>query len=370
MQDEVSRKIVAALQLELTPAEEQRLSKRVQAAGDVIDLLLKGRTALLHETIADVNAAIESFEKASLLEPNNPLPFLGLADAYNRLAFTWDPDGGWYERAHEMCDRALELDPDIPEGRYIRGSLAWTPQAGFDHEYAMREIAAALGERPNLTEGYDWLAKILFHVGLIDDARTLYDRVLAIDPDEIQALTHLATLETLRGNFVAARAATKAVPERHQTSWNAYMAIVAEVHCGDRETAGSLLDTALRRFPGMVLFDSARAILAAVRRDERAVRRAIESTEKRRKEFAHFHHAQFDVACALATLGFGDEAMRWLGDAVRGGFPCLPAVENEPLLESLRGHSEYGSLIAELRQTRDHFAGVFESLRANLNSSS
>src|SRR5256885_5893918 len=59
-----------------------------------------------------------------------------------RSAFTWDPESDWWERAKEMCDRALDLDPDIPAGRYLRGRLAWTPQDGFQHEFAIRELAA------------------------------------------------------------------------------------------------------------------------------------------------------------------------------------------------------------------------------------
>ena len=370
MQDEVSRKIVEALQLELTPADEQRLGNHLQASGDVRNLLFEGRLALLRETIPDVNAAIESFERAHQLEPANPLPLLGLADAYNRLAFTWDPDGGWYKRAQTMCERALQLDPNIPEGRYIRGSLAWTPQGSFDHEYAIREIAAAVAERPNLTEGYDWLAKILFHVGLIDEAGELYDRALAINPDETQALIHLATLELIRGNFAAARKTADAVPEPGETSWNAYTAIIAEFHSGELAAAEAMLDTAFRKFPGMVLFDSASALGMALRSNEPGARRAIESTQKRRKEFAHFHHAQFDIACALAVLGHAGEALTWLADALHGGFPCLPAVENEPLLASLRGEPQYRSLIAELRQTHDHFAALWNELHRQLTSSS
>ncbi|HEX9493674.1 MAG TPA: serine/threonine-protein kinase, partial [Thermoanaerobaculia bacterium] len=139
LQDEVSRKIVDALKLELTPADEQRFANRIQAPGDLLELCLKGRVALLHETVTDVNAAIEFFERAREIDDRNPLPWIGLSDAYNRLGFTFDPEGGWHARATEMANRALQLDPNIPEGHYIQGRLAWTPQGGWQHEYAMKE---------------------------------------------------------------------------------------------------------------------------------------------------------------------------------------------------------------------------------------
>jgi serine/threonine protein kinase/tetratricopeptide (TPR) repeat protein len=370
MQDEVSRKIVGALQLELTPAEEQRLGKRVQAAGDVLDLIIRGRVALLTETIANVNDAIENFERAHDLEPRNPLPLLGLSDAYGRLAYTWDPEGGWWEKAKEMCDRALALEPDIPEGRYMRARLAWTPQGGFQHEYAIRELISALSERPNLFEGFDWLATVLFHVGLIEEGREQFERALTISPDDATALSHSIILELLVRNYGQAIRSAEVVVSQVDSSWAEYLAVLGRLHLGDLITAERSIETGARKFPTQVLFHSAGAILAALKGDEDSTRRAIDRTTRNRKPYGHFHHAQFDIGCALALLGRSDEALGWLSDAAHGGFPCLPAVENEPLLEGLRGQSGYRNLVAQLRQTHDHFAAVFGELRKTLTSAS
>jgi len=111
------------------------------------------------------------------------------------MAFNWDPEGEWYERAKEISERALQLDPQIPEGHYIRARLAWTPQRGFQHDLAIREVVAALAERPNLFEGFDWLGTILWHVGLIEDARLNYKRALAISPRDMLARMHVVSCE-------------------------------------------------------------------------------------------------------------------------------------------------------------------------------
>lgn len=368
MQDEVSRKIVEALQLELTPGDEQRLAKRVQATGDVLDLVLRGRVALLRETVADVNTSIECFEQARDLEPKNPLPLLGLSDAYTRLAFTWDPEGGWWERAKAMCDRALELDPDIPEGRYMRGRLAWTPQAGFQHETAIREMVAALAERPNLNEGFDWLATILFHVGLMEEGRAQFARAMSISPDDPTARGHSINLEMLTGNYDAAIHLAKEMGKGMETSWAEYVMSLAQMHLGDIAAAEKTLDAAARKFPAHILFHSASAILAALKRDAASAERAIQRTVQNQRRYGHFHHAQFDVASALAILGRTDESIEWLTAAVRDGFPCLPAVEGEPFLESLRTDPRYVELVAEVRQSRDHFAKVYDELRDTIST--
>jgi len=183
-------------------------------------------------------------------------------------------------------------------------------------------------------------------------------------------LSHSIILELLVRNYGQAVHSADVVTNEVDSSWAEYLAVLAHLHLGDLVTAERSIETGARRFPTQVLFHSAGAILAALKSDEHSTRQAIDRTTRNRKPYGHFHHAQFDIGCALALLGRSDEAVGWLSDAVHGGFPCLPAVENEPLLESLRGHSGYRNLVAELRQSREHFAGVFEGLRKTLTSSS
>ncbi|MEK6373435.1 MAG: protein kinase [Acidobacteriota bacterium] len=363
MQDEVSRKIVDALQLELTPADERRFAKKIHASGDVLELCLKGRVALLRDTVADLNAAIAFFESARTIDPRNPLPWIGLSDAYSRFAFTYDPDAGWDERAKEMCDHALELDPDLPEGRYIRGRLAWTPQTGFQHAVAIREISAALAERPNLNEGFDRLGVILFHVGLIDEARELFVRALAISPDDPSAARMLGTVEALRGNYAACVEIQQAGLTRTAESWGLANLASSQVRLGDLQGAEETIDHGSRLFPSLALFDGLRAEVFALRGDAAGAQRAIDRASLNRRAFGHFHHVEFDIAAALATLGRTEEALTWLRSGVRNGFPCLAAVEGDPLFGPLRGEPEYQSLIEDLRGIRDDHRRVLEEAR-------
>jgi len=368
MQDEVSRKIVDALQLELTPADEHRIAKRVQATGDVLDLMIRGRLALMRETVPEVNESIEFFERASQIEPKNPLPLLGLADAYARLAFSWDPDGGWYERAKDMSERALALDPEIPEGHYIRARLAWTPRGGFQHEYAMREIVAAVSERPNFNEGFTWLATILFHVGLIEESQDYYRHALVINPDDVLARTHQLMGRLMIGSYANSVKAALESLGTPQTSWEMYMAAFAQLRLGDLAAAERTIEEGARKFPAHVLFHSSRAVLAAIKKDVAAANIALERTLQDRRAYGHFHHAELDMACALAIMDRHDEALDHLASAIHTGFPCLAAVEKEPLLASLHHEPRYRDLILELRQSGEYFSKLFEDLRSSISN--
>ena len=366
LQDDVSRRIVDALKLELTPADEQRLAKRPIASGDVLELVLKGRVALLNETITDVNRAVEYFERARDIDPNNPLPWAGLADAYIRLAYTFDPDGGWDERAREMNDRALALDPDLPESRYIRGRMAWTPAGGFQHEYAMREMAAALSQRPNLTEGFDRLGTICYHVGLIDEAAEMYGRAMAINPGDPVVERMLATLEMIRGHYTESVRAGQLAASKYSDSWDLYNLAYSQVRLRELDAAEKTIENATRLFPLLGLYEGLRAEIAALRGDTNAAERSVERCAQNRKQFGHYHHVEFNVACTLALLGRNAEALEWLRSCVRNGFPCLAAVENEPLLMSLRSEPGFETLVSELRTSRDRYRHVFLEIRNDI----
>lgn len=370
MQDEVSRKIVAALQMEITPADQNRLDNRPQAAGDIMDLLLKGRVTLLggEHSATQVSEAIECFQKAADLDSDNPLPWVGLADAYARLAFTWDPDGDWHERAGRLADRALRLNPDLPEGRYIRARLAWSPQGGFDHRFAITEFMATIAQRPNMNEAYDWLAVVLFHVGLPEEARGQIARAFRINPNDHIAIAHEPTCDFVVGDYARAVRGAREAVAKVVSPWSMYTLAQAQVHVGDLSGAEKTLDSGSQRFPGIVLFHSLRAMIAALMNNVATAEREMELTIQNQKSFGHYHHSEFDLACVLSTLERTGQALETLRSVARNGYPCLPAFETNPMLAAVRTEPGYTALRKELQETRDGFRDLFTNLQSSLSA--
>src|SRR5262249_43090983 len=195
-------------EVEITPAEQHRVAAAALPASPAHELYLKGRFHLLSDRqLPAINSAIECFEKALELDPDSVLAMVGLADAWVRLGFSFDPEGDWYEKAEELCAKALALAPDLPEGRYLRGGLLWNPRKGFDHAGAMRETAAAIAGRPSLAEAHHRMAQILNHVGLFEESLHAFDQALAISPDDSVTL-HVGLLQLLQGRFHEAREKT------------------------------------------------------------------------------------------------------------------------------------------------------------------
>jgi len=362
MQDEVSHHIAEALQVELTRAEAESVAKAGPVPGDAYEHYLRGRLLLLTESLTEVNQAVEWFKKALEIDPSFARAYAGLADAYARIAFTWVPDGDWYERAEEMCDRALQIDANLPEGRYLRGRLIWSPKGAFDHAGAIREFTAAIAAQPNLNEAYHWLGIALFHLSMFDESRQCLERALTIHPGDHIARMHLGYNAYLSGRFDEALRIARESSRQNSTAWNLYSMALAEIQLGALESAEQTAQTASRRFPGDVLFYPVRALIAVLRGERDRALQQVDLTIKNEKAFGHYHHAQYDVACVYAQLGEPDLAIQWLTDAASNGFPCAGFFEHDQLLVPIRSDERFRSLIASCWDECNEYATLYHGL--------
>jgi TolB-like protein len=365
MQDHVSRKIAEALQVELTPSEERRLGRTPRPAGEVYELYLKGRTNLFHGTLSDVNAAIEAFEQARDADPRFALAWAGLSAAYLQMAMNYEPEGEWQARATEMCEHALAVDPQLPEGRYLRGALLWTPRSGFDHAGAMRELLAAIAGRPSLSEAHDRLSVVLDHVSMFEESLSACEVAVAINPADGLALIQRGLAHYHLGHYERALGISEQASAHTPAAWIYHQIAHCLVRLGRLSEAAAMVERTSRQFPNDVLFYPVRGIVAAFERDAVRARHQIELTIQNRKSFIHYHHAQYDIACIYAQLGDRDEALRWLADAAHNGFPCYGFFEIDPLLESVRGEARFHELKQELRAECDGYRRLYGELRGS-----
>ena len=368
MQDEVAGAIARALALELTPKDARRLEGARRAdrpAGEVNELCMKGRLHLYRETLAEALAAVDCFDRARTLDPGSALAWAGLADVYSRIAFTYLPEGDWYARAWAACERALELDPDLPEARYVRGGrLLWSPQGHFDHAAALRDLVPVLAARPSLEEVHVRLGGVLHHVGLIDEVERELAQALVISPDHVLARQHQALCLYTRQRYQEALDIYEAAERRAPSSWVHYQVALCQLRLGRLEAAERTAEMMAREVPGEILVHPVRGLIAALRGDRAAALAEVGETVSNERSFGHFHHAQYDVACIHALLGDHDEAVTWLAAAAHNGFPCAPQFESDPFLAALAGDGRFARLLRDLEEERAGYARLYRELRS------
>jgi eukaryotic-like serine/threonine-protein kinase len=361
LQDEVARQVAVALLP--SPAGAAEPSPRAAPAGEAYDLYLQGRARLVRESLADYVAAINLFERARDADPSFALAWAGLADGYARMTFNFQPEGDWHQRAQAACEQALRLDPALPEGRYARGRLRWTPQQGWDHAGAIRDLHAAVTAVPGFADAHQRLGTVLYHVGLVDEGERHLEQTLAIDPGHLSGLGQLAFCRCHRGSFAAALAPSLEVAHT-LAPWDLYQLALCQLRLGqNREAAASAarIEEAQARQP---LAASIRGVLAAGRGDFAAAREEARQVVAERAAWGHYHHAQYDLACIHALLGERDDAVDQLEAAAVNGYPCAPFFALDPLLASLRGEPRFATLLARLAAQRAGYARLYAELQA------
>jgi len=208
VQDDVTRRIVAALKVTLTPTERSRLSESSSCNIQAYDFYLRGRVFLWGE-----NKNRETFEQsvkllrtAIGLDSNYAQAYAGLAWAYifdyfNR--WSGNPDSS-LEIAKSFAESAVEKDPNEPLARCMAALVA---MLGKDLDRARSEVDIALALNPNFAFGYNTLGSIYTYSGQPLEAIDVIERAMRLDPAWVQQYLHfLGTANILAGNYERAAA--------------------------------------------------------------------------------------------------------------------------------------------------------------------
>ena len=181
VQDEVTREIVSALQVQLTQVEQQYLSLRDTDNLDAYDNLLRGKECYMRFTRDGNQQAREYYEKAVTLDPN-------YASAMAELARIWVQarNHGWTEdlatplkQASDYAERAVKLNNLLPQAHVVLGFInMWK----LDHEAAITELDQGLTLDPNHAEGLMYMAINLGFAGQPEKSMEWIDKAIRLNP--------------------------------------------------------------------------------------------------------------------------------------------------------------------------------------------
>ncbi len=262
----------------------------------------------------------------------------------------------WEEKAFTATERALKLDPDLAEAHVARGLLLWTHSNHFPHALAVQEFRRALDLNPNLDEAHHQLASVYNHIGLLDKAEEEIQKAVAINPGNTGARFRVGVNLLYQGKDEQALAAFRDSEKFNPGVW-AYQTACALFHLGRREEAAARVAEALKNNPqdeGGAL-TSIQALLAASAGDDAAAEAKIKRAAELGKDFGHFHHTAYTIACAYALMNKPEPAVKWLQMAADDGFPCYPLFEHDPNLDHLRQDPRFIAFMAKLKEQWEHY---------------
>jgi DNA-binding winged helix-turn-helix (wHTH) protein/tetratricopeptide (TPR) repeat protein len=348
LEDEIAKQIAVALNRPLGPGTVQRrlrYSKDPMAYAEFIRgyrLSSSGDPALLDEAAQHLTHAVTRDPAFSLAHAT-----LSLVCATRH--FELDPASAWLEKAEFHCRRALELDPDLPEGYVASAFLLWGPSKNFQHLEAIAELKRALALQNNQPHAYNRLGTILAHIGLLDHAREMYERGRPFHPRK--AVSHsIVQVYVWNHEYDSAREELRAWrAENPGNKYPLYFAPHLAIMTGDWEEAKILLDEAVQLLPEEPLIVSLQGVFYASTGKEGKALDCLTTACASPKSFGHAHHSHYQIACILAVLGRREAAFEWLERSVSNGFACWPFFLKDPCLKNVRELPAFEVLVSSLQ---------------------
>jgi class 3 adenylate cyclase/Flp pilus assembly protein TadD len=309
---------------------------------------------------------IALLERAVKADPNFAEAYAQLALAYVIRLFLYAPEEKELEaKAYLAVDRALSLNPDLPVVYLARGRLKWTPFHHFPHEDAINDFKHALALDPNLDEAHHYLGLVFVHVGLIEEARTHFKAAIASNPSNNGAQYRLGETLFFEGKFREARNVLETIDADFNPDLKEYQLAWATFSSGQPEGAISRVQNYLQQRPGDRggLLASVQAMMFAATGKHDEAEKKIATAAKRRG-FGHFHHTEYNIACAYALMNKTDKAVEWFEKATGDGLNYYPIFEKDPSLDNIRNDPHFREIMEIERKKWEYYRSKFGTFSA------
>jgi len=213
LQEQTALKIAQALNLHLSPQEQKAVQQRYTQNPEAYEAFLLGRALLAVETVEKLEAARKHFEQALKLDPNYAPALAGLSHVEMIYYRNIDSDASHLQRAEQLAQRAMALDPGLAEAHTALGD---TYTLRYNYARAAGEYREAIRLEPGNARGWDALSWALGYEQPPDalEAEKSAREAIRLEPSSPAAQYHLGRALLLQGRY---QEATRAFERAEET---------------------------------------------------------------------------------------------------------------------------------------------------------
>jgi TolB-like protein/class 3 adenylate cyclase/Flp pilus assembly protein TadD len=346
IQEKVSCKIVDALKIQLSLAEQYNLQKRYTDNSEAFQLYLQGRHFWKKRNEEGLQTAITYFEKALQKDADYALAWAGIADTYSLMGEYSNVSRRKYlPKQMAAIHRALELDNRLGEAHI---SLAISLMLNdWDWKNSEKEYQTGLELSPNYATGHHWYAEWLLFTGNMEEAFKEISRAVELDPGSQGILKDkgifyyynreydkgidmaLMTLELYPGFFIAHR-------------------LLSMCYEGLRDYEAAIKHNSLwgNGTGNKWKTDIGLAHIYATSGRKEEARKILESVNA--EEFLGGNDYR-GVALVYTALEEVDKAFEWLEKSYQMHEESLCSIKVDPKLDSLRADPRFHELLKKVR---------------------
>jgi TolB-like protein/Tfp pilus assembly protein PilF len=181
VQDEITRRVVSELSVEINGDEQRQLDYKATGNFDAYDLFLLAQKAGATFSKEGISEAVNLYRKAIELDPDYARAYGALAVLLTREV-TYDfADNPVQSRARslELALKAVSINPESPQVQWALG-FVYMYRDEFDNATAALERALTLS--PSYADGYALLALIRNNLGQAEEAIRLLEKGMELNP--------------------------------------------------------------------------------------------------------------------------------------------------------------------------------------------
>ena len=339
VQDEVARAVAHEIRVRLTSQQETELAQTHAVNPEAFDAYLQGHYYFERDSNQDTEMAAKYFERATQLDPNYALAWVGLSRARNWQAATGlIPSEEGHRLAREAVERALVLNPNLAEAHVQMGRLKRL--VDFDWAGADASIQRAIALKPGDSEILRSAAAEAAILGRLDEALHLTRRAVDLDPLNARSWEGLGEIEFRGGKPDAAEADFKKAHELRPDDFLSSV-FLSEIHVMQGRPQDALPE--IER----VHYDPIRTFLYAIA--YHALGREKESDAALRELVVKYQtNNAYQIAEVYAFRNQTNEAFEWLDRAFANRNDDLIFTKVDPLLKSLHNDPRFAALLKKL----------------------
>ena len=344
VQSEIAQTIARQIQIQMSPADQARLTTRHPVSPQAFDDYLQGRYLFWNKrTEENLNKAIAYFQDAIKEDPNYALAYVGLADCYSALGVVQVsalPPLDARRLAEENAMKALALDPSLAEAH---SALGYVKHYNWNWAAAEQDFKRAIDLNPSYANAHNAYASFLMSRGRIDESIAASNRARELDPFSLSISAQRGFLLENARRYDEAIEQLRGVIAMDQNHYQAHW-FLGHTYAANKqfEQAISASEKAVElseRSPGALGMLGLVYGLAGRKDDANKVLNELLELNKRR----------YVTPAALANVYIGldnkDQAFVWLEKALEERSNYVAYLKVFPILDPLRSDSRFASLV-------------------------
>jgi len=347
VQDAISERVAAALQLHLSTETRRELMKRYTDSPLAYELYLQGRFHWNRLIPTEVRKSIEFYEQAIAVDPHYALAYTGIAVAYVSLSIANDEEPSEsFTKAKDAVLMALTLDETLADAHaYLSFIHFW-----FDWDWAAAEseVQRAITLNANSAEAHRAYGILLSQLGRYEEAIVEENRARELDPLALITRTNEALVYYYAGELSVAEEKLLAALELEPNFWVALLSLgKVSVAQGRYEEAVAQLTKAKHVSGGSAQPMSMLGYTSAVmgeREKAEEILQELQSLAGRR------YVPPYNFALVHNGLRNDHDVFKWLERAHKGRDVLLAAfIKADPVWSRFRNDARYTDLLRRMK---------------------